>query len=135
MVFKQIREQIKQRRSDKRQATQKKPKTTAPRPRPWNKKSVERKASTNKSILAPLPPKKVLEPPKKLIDSIEHAKKNNFELLIGLDSNAHTCLTGDRPTNARGYVLEDLIMRYGLDIANKVLFPPLIHIWGKQTLI
>ena len=62
MVFKQIREQIKQRRSDKRQATQKKPKTTAPRPRPWNKKSVERKASTNKSILAPLPPKKVMEP-------------------------------------------------------------------------
>ena len=65
MVFKQLRETMKSRRSDKKQASLKKSKTTTPRPRPWNKKSVDRKASTTKSVPAPLPPKKVAEAPKK----------------------------------------------------------------------
>ena len=53
-----------------------------------------------------------IEPPRKLIDAIKHAQTNNFELMLAMDSNAHTDLTGDKPTNARGRVLENLIMEY-----------------------
>ena len=61
----------------------------------------------------------LLSPPPKLVESIEFAKRNNFRILVGMDSNAHSVLSGSDSTDARGVLLENLVLKYQLDIANR----------------
>ena len=61
----------------------------------------------------------LLTPPTKLISAIEFAQSNNFKLLIGMDSNAKSVLTGSDTTDARGISLENMILKYNLDISNR----------------
>ena len=49
------------------------------------------------------------EPPSKLTETIPKAARLNNELLIGMDSNAHTDIIGSDYTDARGSKLEQLI--------------------------
>ena len=42
----------------------------------------------------------LLSPPPKLIESIEFAQANNFKLMIGMDSNARSVLTGSETTDS-----------------------------------
>ena len=62
-------------------------------------------------------------PPKKLDKAINYAKRNNYSVILGMDSNAHSTLTGSAESNVRGRHLEDFIMRHNLEIANKGTTP------------
>ena len=62
-------------------------------------------------------------PPPELIKAIEYAKKNNFALLIGIDTNCHSTLTGSKENNPRGNALDELIYKYDLQVANRGTTP------------
>ena len=47
----------------------------------------------------------VLNPPQKLIQALEYAKTNNFQVLVGADTNAHSTMTGSERTDSRGKFL------------------------------
>ena len=57
--------------------------------------------------------------PQTLLDSLQHGKNLNMDMLIGMDSNAHTDVTGSNYTDARGAKLEQLILRHNMVIINK----------------
>ena len=59
------------------------------------------------------------KPPKKLDKAVEMAKRDNYSVVLGMDSNAHSTLTGSEETNIRGRHLQNFIMRHNLEIANK----------------
>ena len=61
----------------------------------------------------------ILGAPAKLTKAVEYAKSNNFDILIGADSNSHSVLTGSHETNARGKLLEEFILKHNLDILNR----------------
>ena len=61
----------------------------------------------------------LLSPPQKLTKAIEFAQANNFKILLGMDSNARSVLTGSTYTDSRGILLENLILKYNLDVVNK----------------
>ena len=61
----------------------------------------------------------LMEAPAKLTKAVEYAAQNNYEKLIGADTNAHSTLTGSSKTDGRGKILEDFILKYNLDIVNR----------------
>ena len=61
----------------------------------------------------------LLSPPSTLTKALDYAIDNNFEVLFGADTNAHSVLTGSKSTDARGQILENFICKYNLDIVNK----------------
>ena len=58
------------------------------------------------------------EIPSKLVESVTENGKLNNEMIISMDSNAHTDLTGSTHTDARGAKLEQFILRHNLEIVN-----------------
>ena len=60
----------------------------------------------------------VLESPQILTKALNYASANNFEVLIGADTNAHSVLTGSDSTDARSQILENFIFKHNLDIVN-----------------
>ena len=57
-----------------------------------------------------------------LLKILEYANKKRYPLFIGMDSNAHSTLYGN-VTNTRGEELEELFIKYGLNIENIGLTP------------
>ena len=57
-----------------------------------------------------------------LIKFLEYANKKKYPIFIGADSNAHSTLYGNT-TNTRGEALEELFIKYGLNIENIGLTP------------
>ena len=55
------------------------------------------------------------------------AKKNKFEILIGMDSNAHSHLWGSPNSDARGILLEQLLQEQDLVILNQGLKPTFVR--------
>ena len=58
-----------------------------------------------------------------LSDIVEYADNRNMAVLLCLDSNAHSSFYSDAVSDERGGDLEDFIMTYNLDIANKGHIP------------
>ena len=55
--------------------------------------------------------------PDNLTQAITFANNNNYQLVIGMDSNSHSTLWG-RQTNSRGEELEEYLARHNLDVFN-----------------
>ena len=56
------------------------------------------------------------EPPAKLTKSLNYARTNGFQVMLGMDSNAHTTLAGNPTTNKRGHTY---LLRHNLEIVNR----------------
>jgi len=56
--------------------------------------------------------------PETILKAINEAKNNNFDIIIGLDSNAHHPAWGSPESNGRGDLLEGIFRRYNLSILN-----------------
>ena len=52
-----------------------------------------------------------------LVELLDFIKNNNYPLILGMDSNAHSTLYG-LETNKRGEDLEDIIFQYNLEVVN-----------------
>ena len=59
------------------------------------------------------------ELPAKLVKSVESGKARNNELIISMDSNAHSDVYGSGYTDARGAKLEQFILEHNLEIVNE----------------
>ena len=68
-----------------------------------------------------------------LIKVCEAARKTKQTLIIGMDSNAHSCLWGHE-TNKRGEALETIIVDYGLKVEN-IGKSPTFRGRGSSTII
>ena len=62
-------------------------------------------------------------PPTWLDDLIEYGDARSMAVIIGMDSNAHSSLYSQAVTDERGSNLEDFILTYGFDIANRGHIP------------
>jgi len=56
--------------------------------------------------------------PETILKAIIEAKSNKFDIIIGLDSNAHHPVWGSPDSNRRGDLLEDIFKRYNLSVLN-----------------
>ena len=56
--------------------------------------------------------------PTTLVKAIRFAKKNKFEILVGMDANAHSPLWGSPTADARGHLLEDWLNEQELVLLN-----------------
>ena len=57
--------------------------------------------------------------PKECEDAIELAKQKNYTIVLGGDLNARNVLYGSNTTDKRGFVIQDILVKYDLQIANK----------------
>ena len=64
---------------------------------------------------------------------VSYCKMNNLELILGVDSNAHSVLYGDE-TNPRGEILEEFITVNGLEVSNMGRAPTFVA-RGTSTVI
>ena len=67
----------------------------------------------------------------KLLQLIHHCKQSNSQLILGIDSNAHSFLWGP-DSNPRGEMLEELMATNVLELAN-IGFEPTFVAQGTQT--
>ena len=51
--------------------------------------------------------------------ALEAAQRQQAEVLVGMDSNAHSTRWGSPTTDARGHMVESLLISFGLQIANQ----------------
>ena len=58
-------------------------------------------------------------PSQELVKLIDHCKRENILLLIGLDANAHHVVWGSTDNNARGYKMLEFLGSKSLDILNQ----------------
>lgn len=61
--------------------------------------------------------------PNKFVNLISYCKENNFNLIIGTDSNAHSPLWGENYSDKRGNDLEELLFTYNLELLNDGITP------------
>ncbi len=54
----------------------------------------------------------------KFVQLLEFCDSKRIPLIVGADSNAHSVLWGSEETNKRGEELEELILRFNLNVAN-----------------
>ena len=71
--------------------------------------------------------------PLQLKDLLDRAKARNLQVILAIDSNAHSHMWGSQ-SNPRGEAIEDLIAREGLDLAN-VGISPTFSARGTETSI
>ena len=57
--------------------------------------------------------------PEKIQQVVTEARRTKFEMIMMMDSNAHTTLTGSESSNKRGKLLEQFIISNGLEIINQ----------------
>ena len=74
------------------------------------------------------------KPPKEIEKAINYARRNNYSIIVGMDSNAHTSLTGSANTNTRGRQLEEFKLKHSLDIANRGCVPTFDSHLGKTII-
>ena len=65
--------------------------------------------------------------PDTLLKAIRFAKSNKYELLIGMDSNAHNPLWGSPNSDPRGTLLEQMLQEYDLVTLNHGLKPTFVR--------
>ena len=59
------------------------------------------------------------DPPPEMEMAMEMARKEGYTLVLGRDSNARSQLVGCEKTDRRGYIIEDLLVKYFLSFQNK----------------
>ena len=79
---------------------------------------------------------KILQIPKVLIDLLERRLINkNTDIIICSDSNSHSTLWGCDKTSARGRMVEDLCLKYGLFVLNVGNKPTFENSRGYKSII